>query len=299
MNDDDDDGANLFEVIYRGGRHDNDYRRWDFEQNPNPPQYHIPADVHIRLIVDQSVTEIDRFACKHCTALFEVVFHGNVTQISRFSFEYCSNLQHVELPAGLVRLESFVFYNCTSLNGEITIPASVQYMGNFTFKGCKSLQSVVFAPRTTNGVVELGRNMFSGCTDLRSVTLPQDLQSIPLWFFQGCTSLTHLQIPESVVEIRSNAFRGSALQSITIPENVQQIHQDAFRDCAFLERVTIHSTNLTMDNNIFANCPTLSTIMIAPWLWPTLFASMNEHPDFIFKFFRQYPTQIFNGGGGA
>jgi len=36
-----------------------------------------------------------------------------------------------------------------------------------------------------------------------------------------------------------------------------------------------------------------------PYLWPTLFVSMNEHPEFIFKFIRHYSTQIFDGGGSG
>jgi len=39
--------------------------------------------------------------------------------------------------------------------------------------------------------------------------------------------------------------------------------------------------------------------MIAPWLWPKLFASMNGQLDFLFPLFRQYHTQILDGGGGG
>ena len=49
-----------------------------------------------------------------------------------------------------------------------------------------------------------------------------------------------------------------------------------------------------MANNIFVDCPSLSVIKIYPWLWPKLFALMDGHPDFIFKFFRQYQTHIFD-----
>mmetsp|Transcript_23599 Transcript_23599/g.26291 ORF Transcript_23599/g.26291 Transcript_23599/m.26291 type:complete len:247 (+) Transcript_23599:229-969(+) len=221
-----------------------------------------------------------------------MIFHGNVTEIGRDAFDGCSNLECVELPEGLLRLDDWAFGYCTSLNGEIVIPASVQYIGDNAFGWCKSLQRVIFAPRTTS--IELGHNIFSCCTNLQFVTLPQNLLSIPEGCFEDCTSLTHLQIPVSVTEIGHHALCGSGLRSVTISKNVHQIDQGAFENCAFLERVTIYSTNLNLSNDIFVNCPLLSTIMIAPWLWPKLFASMNRHPEFMFKFFRQYQTQIFD-----
>jgi len=273
MNNDDDDDT-LLEVIYRG------------DQLVNIP------NVPFRLIIHASVTEIDEDACYDCTTLTEVIFRGtNVTRIGRHAFCRCRILERIELPAGLLRLESFAFEGCTSLRGQIVIPASVQYMGDCVFERCTSLESVVFVP-TSN--VELGYYMFRDCSDLRFVTLPHNLRSIPAGFFYDCTSLAHLQIPVSVTEIEVRAFRGSGLRSVTISENVRQISWAAFRDCAFLERITFRSTNIYLHNAIFVNCPLLSTIMIAPWLWPKLFASMKEHPEFIFKFLRHYQTQILD-----
>jgi len=272
--DDDNDDDNYFEVRYLGGRLDNDYN----DENPRPlglPDYIIPDAARIRLIIDASVTKIDVQACSDCTTLIEVVFHNKVIEIGRHAFAVCRNLRIVELPAGLLRVEDRAFYNCNSLRGEIVIPVSVQFIGPYAFSWCESLESVVFVPRTTN--IELGNRMFARCYDLQLVTLPPNVRSIPLGFFSYCTSLTHLHIPE----------------------NVRQIRWAAFQNCAFLERVTIHSTNLNLDTDIFANCPLLSVIMIAPRLWPALFASMHDHLDFIFTLFRQYHTQILDDGGGG
>merc|ERR1712238_548024 len=128
-----------------------------------------------------------------------------------------------------------------------------------------------------------------------TIILPPNLQSIPRWCFGNCMSLTHIRIPPSVQQIGERALSGSDLRSIEIPETVHRIGREACSDCAALERVTFHSsTNLIMDNDIFTNCPLLSVIQIAPWLWPKLFASMNGQPDFIFRFYRQYHTQIFD-----
>jgi len=128
-----------------------------------------------------------------------------------------------------------------------------------------------------------------------TIILPPNVRSIPRMCFMNCMSLTHIRIPPSVQWIEEEAMKRSDLRSIEIPDTVREMGREACSDCALLERVTFHSSsNLTMANNIFANCPLLSVINIYPWLWPKLFASMNKHPEFIFRFFRHYHTQIFD-----
>mmetsp|Transcript_27915 Transcript_27915/g.31264 ORF Transcript_27915/g.31264 Transcript_27915/m.31264 type:complete len:263 (+) Transcript_27915:393-1181(+) len=102
------------------------------------------------------------------------------------------------------------------------IPATIHHFGSYIFEDCSSLESVVFVPRTTASI-ELGRYMFIRCYDLRFVTLPTNLRSIPHSCFEDCILLTHLHLPESVQLIERVAFSGAALQSVTLSENVRQI----------------------------------------------------------------------------
>ena len=47
--------------------------------------------------------------------------------------------------------------------------------------------------------------------------------------------------------------------------------------CLSLESIAIHSPNLlNIEYGIFGNCPSLSGIKMYLWLWPKLFAAMNE-----------------------
>jgi hypothetical protein len=87
--------------------------------------------------------------------------------------------------------------------------------------------------------------MFSGCTSLTSVTIPNSVTSIRGGAFWGCTSLTNITIPNSVTSIETawfsaatpiGAFRGcTSLTSITIPNNVISIGQQAFKGCTSLK----------------------------------------------------------------
>lgn len=251
--------------------------------------------------------------------MIEVVFHLNVTRIQGYAFGWCSNLRRIVkgLPEGLIHLGVHAFYDCNSLEGQLTLPQSVRNIDQCCFTHCTSIESVVFHP-TAN--INFQFSIFFKCTNLRSVTLPsQNLQRIPNAFFYGCSSLEEIRMPTSVQEIGSHAFKRSGLRSIDLSENIHRIGFEAFCDCTSLETVTMRSSSssssLRIDGNMFKYCPSLSIIRTYPWLWPAIFAHRlndddtdedddynhdeeeddnDDNVDFIFKFFSQYHTHIFD-----
>lgn len=119
-------------------------------------------------------------------------------------------------------------------SGDLTIPASFEYNGtNYTvtevdysifyenalitsvnlqallkdevsFYNCTGLVSVSLP----DGMTEL-RSTFEGCTSLKEVRLPEDLQRIGYGVFMGCSSLERITIPASVKAIdSSDGFTG-------------------------------------------------------------------------------------------
>merc|ERR1712183_409968 len=95
----------------------------------------------------------------------------------------------------------------------------------------------------------------------------------------------------------TNAFLCSGLRSIDFSQNVEMIGDYALAECKLLERVTIRSSsssNLRIGKYIFYLPSSLSVINVMPWIWPKIFASMNDDPEFIMKFFKRYHNQIFN-----
>ncbi|MBQ9703682.1 MAG: leucine-rich repeat domain-containing protein, partial [Clostridia bacterium] len=63
----------------------------------------------------------------------------------------------------------------------------------------------------------IGTGIFSGCTNLKSVSLSQSLTEIPNYTFKGCTSLEVIVIPYSVEFIDKYAFMEcSSLKSIYV-----------------------------------------------------------------------------------
>ena len=86
------------------------------------------------------------------------------------------------------------------------------------------------------GVTEIGRQVFQGCTGLTSITLLKgsQLTSIGNNAFYN-TGLTDITLPEGLTTIENRTFyQCSSLTSVTLPEGLESIGEYAFRYCTDL-----------------------------------------------------------------
>ncbi|MDO5295216.1 MAG: leucine-rich repeat protein [bacterium] len=128
---------------------------------------------------------------------------------------------------------------------ELVIPATFEYEGALyqitavraaLFSGCSGLTSVTIP----EGVTSIGRGAFNECYNLTSVTIPEGVTSIGRGAFNECYNLTSVTIPDTVTSIGSFAFNFcESLTSVTIPEGVLDIGSTAFYGCSGLTSVTI------------------------------------------------------------
>ena len=85
---------------------------------------------------------------------------------------------------------------------------------------------------------EIGKNVFSCCDGLKSITLPKDLTSIAESAFWECSGLTSITIPSSVTSISHHAFAYCyGLTSLTLSSNITSISKVAFVNCNQLQDV--------------------------------------------------------------
>ena len=95
--------------------------------------------------------------------------------------------------------------------------------------------AVVPATVNINGkdcpVTAIGSTVFSGCTSLASIALPEGLQSIGDYAFSNCWSLQSIALPEGLQTINGGTFDGcTALQSVDLPSTMLEIASGVFED---------------------------------------------------------------------
>lgn len=137
------------------------------------------------------------------------------------------------------------------------------------------LNAEITIPNILNGlpVKTIGPDAFNDCSDLTSVTIPNnviDIEDVYIdehWDYHGafknCTNLTSVKMGRNVRSIGSYAFYGcSNLASITLPNNLTNIGGSAFRDCSGLTSVTIGDNVTSIAEYVFSGCTSLSSIEI-------------------------------------
>ena len=132
-------------------------------------------------------------------------------------------------------------------------------LSNGIFSGCSSLTSVVL-PDT---LVSIGHSMFEGCTSLTSIVIPNGVTSIGMNAFNGCTSLTSIVIPNNVAVIDNNAFSGCvALETITLSEKLTSVGYGAFQGCSMLSSIVLPNSVTSIGDSAFYGCTSLTSIII-------------------------------------
>ena len=94
-------------------------------------------------------------------------------------------------------------------------------------------------------VTSIGKNAFSGCGGITSVTIPSCVTKIGDYAFERCSGLTNIVIPNSITSIGNFAFYDcEGLTDATIGNSVTSIGSRAFEYCSKL-RTVINLSNLT------------------------------------------------------
>ena len=157
-----------------------------------------------------------------------------------------------------------------------TIPSTIDRykvtgIGWCAFSGCTGLKSVTIP----SSVTEIGENAFRGCKGLTSITADKNNKNYTsvngVLFNKNKTEIlaypnaksSSYVIPSSVKKIGSAAFYDcTGLKSVTIPSSVKEIGIDAFSGCTGLKSVTISNGVTNIESWAFYGCTGLKSVTI-------------------------------------
>ena len=179
----------------------------DFASASDVPWLSYRDDIK-KIIIDDEVTSIGKFAFAYHRNLEEVDIMGDITEIGSYAFSYCSSLKNIYLPASVAVMSSsnpsqngkYVFNDCTALE---SIDMDVY---NETFRQWDGglydvdLKRIIQYPlgklqedfTLRDGIETITSRAFSGAVHLKTVTIPTSVTSIEQWAFDRCDNLTDI-----------------------------------------------------------------------------------------------------------
>ena len=148
-------------------------------------------------------------------------------------YSYRQSVQHVVIPDSVTRIGGYAFYQFSICAETFPVPSSLEGIGEGAFYDSGFQQAELSFPASTT---EIGKYSFRGCTGIRKVVIPENVNSIEEGAFMGCTNLVTLDYTSGVESIGSSAFSGcKALQSLAVPAGVKSIGKYAFNCCTSLK----------------------------------------------------------------
>ena len=202
-----------------------------------------------------SITNIGDNAFSNCKKLQLTALPANLESVGEEAFQYCSKVAPASFPSSITDIYDSAFTG-TGIT-TLSLPSGIEYIGTAAFSYCESLSSVEL---TLSNGVELGNNIFGGCSSLETVEIAGSLTKINDYMFNGCSSLTSVTLPNTVTSIGEYAFAGCTNLAFTIPSGVTSIGNEAFSNTALT--TVNYSKDITYGINVFKSCENLSTVTI-------------------------------------
>ena len=142
-----------------------------------------------KIILPESLTNIDRQAFVYCNYLEEIVLPKNLVNIGEYAFMYCKNLKSISLPDSVVVLGRGAFYDCTSLTN-VNL-GKVENIYGMTFYNCLKLKTL-----ESKYVKHLFEDALANTSKLVSIDFPkvEQIEHAAI----DATSLTELILPDSL-----------------------------------------------------------------------------------------------------
>lgn len=169
-------------------------------------------------------------------------------------YENSGKITRVIIHEGVTSVSTKAFVSCESLEYAF-IPSSMKDIDGFT--ACSSLKSI----NLPEGLETIGIQAFCDCDSLKTVTIPSSVTTVGRDAFEECENLKSIILPEKLTSIEESAFSSSGIKTIEMPAGVTTISRSAFNS-SFIESIVLPNNIVKIDEMAFRNCKNLKKIFI-------------------------------------
>ena len=157
-----------------------------------------------RFDIPDTVAAISATYAFASTGIKSITLPDRITQLPHSTFLECRYLEVAHLPNNLVQTDGGTFAECTMLK-TVNVPNTWTLWNGAEFRNCSSLKKILLP-----NVRAIGDADFLNCKSLENIIIPNSVIYIRTSAFKGCDSFTEIIIPENVVEINAEAFARNA-----------------------------------------------------------------------------------------
>lgn len=189
------------------------------------------------------------------TSIETINLSKNIDKIAKEEYKNTINNNY-----SLKTLPPSIFENALKLKNVNFGNSNIETIGRNAFTNCEALTSITLS----NTVRSVETGAFADCHNLANVQLSNNSKTITERMFANCTSLTSIVLPDSFLTINKYGFIGcSNLNNITLSKNLTDIGEGAFSGCTSLQNVIIPNTCKALATQIFKDCTSLTSVTLS------------------------------------
>ena len=177
------------------------------------------------IYIPKNVNDIGFNAFGSCKSLDSIIVDKGNTKFSNYKDKYNIIYDFNEktivvgcktsiIPNETIVIGSNAFSGCDIKS--INIPTSVKKIGLSAFEGCEELINVSFEKGTYLNLI--GARAFFNCSKLKSISIPDSVETIGQFAFGWCDELSEVIIPDSITVLGECAFNHRLAQKGNVLE---------------------------------------------------------------------------------
>lgn len=179
-----------------------------------------------------------------------VNIENGVTEIGFRAFRNRKDVKKIRIPKSVKTIAAEAFRG-SGLEGTLEISETVVEVKSGAFRECKNLKTVIFKQKKLKkNRLEDEMFMESG---IEAVSIPNTVTVIGINTFSGCKNLKKITLPKNLKIISKNAFSSSGLERVSTPETVTRIGESAFDSCRFLQTAILRKGLESIGDYAFFN----------------------------------------------